>query len=104
MTDNPVSHPLAQRIASLRLPGMQAAFLEQMARHDLGDMTFHAVGPVIAQITATGGLLIEPPADRGRMPFPIGGRPDEGAARIVLRRLAADVAASDGRRREPAVR
>ena len=40
MTDNPVSHPLAQRIASLRLPGMQAAFLEQMARHDLGDMTF----------------------------------------------------------------
>ena len=40
MTDNPFSHPLAQRIASLRLPGMQAAFLEQMARHDLDDMTF----------------------------------------------------------------
>ena len=30
MTDNAVSHPLAQRIASLRLPGMLAAFLEQM--------------------------------------------------------------------------
>ena len=40
MTDNAVSHPLAQRIASLRLPGMLAAFLEQMARHDLGDMPF----------------------------------------------------------------
>ena len=40
MTDTPVSHPLAQRIASLRLPGMLAAFLEQMARHDLGDMPF----------------------------------------------------------------
>ena len=33
MTDNAVSHPLAQRIASLRQPGMLAAFLEQMARH-----------------------------------------------------------------------
>ena len=40
MTDNAVSHPLAQRIASLRLPGMLAAFLEQMARHDLDDMPF----------------------------------------------------------------
>ena len=40
MTDNAVSHPLAARIAKLRLPGMQAAFLEQMARHDLNDMTF----------------------------------------------------------------
>ena len=40
MTDNPLSHPLAQRIGSLRLPGMQAAFLEQMARHDLDDMSF----------------------------------------------------------------
>ena len=41
MTDNNgISHPLAQRIASLRLPGMHAAFLEQMARHDLGDMPF----------------------------------------------------------------
>ena len=40
MTDTPISHPLAQRIASLRLPGMLAAFLEQMARHDLGDMPF----------------------------------------------------------------
>ncbi len=41
MTDtNGIFHPLAERIASLRLPGMHAAFLEQMARHDLDDMTF----------------------------------------------------------------
>ena len=40
MTGNAVFHPLAARIAKLRLPGMQAAFLEQMARHDLNDMTF----------------------------------------------------------------
>ncbi len=31
MNDNPISHPLAERIASLRLPGMHAAFLEQIA-------------------------------------------------------------------------
>ena len=31
MSDNPVSHPLAERIASLHLPGMHAAFLEQVA-------------------------------------------------------------------------
>ena len=35
-----LSHPLAERIAALRLPGMLAAFLEQMARHDLDDMPF----------------------------------------------------------------
>ena len=35
-----LSHPLAQRIASLRLPGMLAAFLEQMERRDLDDMPF----------------------------------------------------------------
>ena len=41
MTDhNGLSHPLAQRIASLRLPGMHAAFIEQMERHDLDDMSF----------------------------------------------------------------
>ena len=40
MTENPVSHPLAERIASLRLPGMHAAFLEQVARNDLDDMPF----------------------------------------------------------------
>ena len=40
MTDTPIPHPLAQRIASLRLPGMLAAFQEQMARHDLDDMPF----------------------------------------------------------------
>ena len=40
MTDNPIPHPLAERIAKLRLPGLQAAFLEQMARHDLDDMPF----------------------------------------------------------------
>ena len=40
MNDNPVSHPLAERIASLRLPGMHAAFLEQVARNDLHDMPF----------------------------------------------------------------
>ena len=40
MTDTLISHPLAQRIASQRLPGMLAAFLEQMARHDLRDMPF----------------------------------------------------------------
>ena len=40
MTDTAISHPLAQRIASLRLPGMLAAFQEQLARHDLGDMPF----------------------------------------------------------------
>ena len=32
MTD--IHHPVAQRIAALRLPGMLAAFLEQLARHD----------------------------------------------------------------------
>ena len=37
---NGISHPLAERIASLRLPGMHAAFLEQMARNDLDDMPF----------------------------------------------------------------
>ena len=40
MTDTAISHPSAQRITSLHLPGMQAAFLEQMGRHDLDDMTF----------------------------------------------------------------
>ena len=40
MTDTAIPHPLAQRISSLRLPGMLAAFQEQMARHDLGDMPF----------------------------------------------------------------
>ena len=35
-----IAHPVAERIASLRLPGMLAAFLEQMARHDLDDMPF----------------------------------------------------------------
>ena len=40
MTGNPVSHPLAERIAGLRLPGMHAAFLEQIARRDLDDMPF----------------------------------------------------------------
>ena len=35
MTDSAISHPLARRIASLRLPGMLAAFEEQMARRDL---------------------------------------------------------------------
>lgn len=41
MTDNNgISHPLARRIASLRLPGMHAAFLEQMERRDLDDMPF----------------------------------------------------------------
>ena len=40
MTDNAVSHPVAQRIASLRLPGMLAAFHEQMERRDLDDMPF----------------------------------------------------------------
>lgn len=40
MTDTLVPHPLAERIARLRLPGMHAAFLEQMARRDLDDMTF----------------------------------------------------------------
>ena len=40
MTDTVVPHPLAERIARLRLPGMLAAFLEQMARRDLDDMPF----------------------------------------------------------------
>ena len=40
MTDILVAHRLAERIASLRLPGMHAAFLEQLARHDLADMSF----------------------------------------------------------------
>ena len=40
MTDTATLHPLTQRIASLRLPGMLAAFQEQMARHDLDDMPF----------------------------------------------------------------
>ncbi len=40
MSDNPVFHPLAERIASLRLPGMYTAFLEQMTRNDLDDMPF----------------------------------------------------------------
>ncbi len=40
MTDPAVPHPLAERIARLRLPGMHAAFLEQMARRDLDDMPF----------------------------------------------------------------
>ena len=34
------AHPIAERLAALRLPGMRAAFLEQMARHDLDDMPF----------------------------------------------------------------
>ena len=34
------AHPVAERIASLRLPGMLAAFLEQMERHDLDTMPF----------------------------------------------------------------
>ena len=41
MTDkNGISHPLAERIAQLPLPGLLAAFLEQMARNDLDDMPF----------------------------------------------------------------
>ena len=40
MTDNAIQHPLTQRIATLRLPGMLAAFQEQLARHDLDDMPF----------------------------------------------------------------
>ena len=40
MTDTAILHPLTQRIASLRLPGMLAAFQEQLARHDLDDMPF----------------------------------------------------------------
>ena len=40
MTDSAISHPLARRIASLRLPGMLAAFEEQMARRDLDGMPF----------------------------------------------------------------
>ena len=41
MTEAPIiHHPLAQRIASLRLPGMLTAFQEQMARHDLDGMLF----------------------------------------------------------------
>ena len=56
MTDNAVSHPLAQRIASLRLPGMLAAFLEQMAHHDLDDMTFEdRLGPQTFGGPASGG-------------------------------------------------
>ena len=61
MTDNAVSHPLAQRIASLRLPGMLAAFLEQMARHDLGDMPFED----------RLALLIEPRGIRTPIPGPL---------------------------------
>ena len=40
MTDNPLAHPLADRIAKLRLPGLLAAFREQMERRDLDDMPF----------------------------------------------------------------
>ena len=41
MTDpNGTAHPLARRISALRLPGMRAAFLEQMERRDLDDMPF----------------------------------------------------------------
>ena len=40
MTDTAILHPLTQRIASLRLPGMLAAFQEQLARRDLDDMPF----------------------------------------------------------------
>ena len=40
MTDTATLHPLARRISTLRLPGMLAAFEEQMARHDLADMPF----------------------------------------------------------------
>ena len=40
MSDHTVFHPLAERIASLRLPGMHSAFLEQVARTDLEDMAF----------------------------------------------------------------
>ena len=40
MTDNAILHPLTQRIATLRLPGMLAAFQEQLARQDLDDMPF----------------------------------------------------------------
>ena len=39
-TDTLVSHPLADRFTKLRLPGMRAAFLEQIARRDLADMAF----------------------------------------------------------------
>ena len=38
--DTLVSHPLADRLTALRLPGMRAAFLEQIARRDLADMAF----------------------------------------------------------------
>ena len=40
MTDNAIQHPLTQRIATLRLPGMLAAFQEQLARQNLDDMPF----------------------------------------------------------------
>ena len=39
-TDTLVSHPLADRFTTLRLPGMRAAFLKQIARRDLADMDF----------------------------------------------------------------
>ena len=39
-TDTLVSHPLADRFTKLCLPGMRAAFLEQIARRDLADMAF----------------------------------------------------------------
>ena len=40
MREVSMHHPLARRFASLRLPGMLAAFEEQQARNDLADMTF----------------------------------------------------------------
>ena len=40
MTGNAFPHPLAQRFRSLRLPGMLAAFQEQMERRGPGDMPF----------------------------------------------------------------
>ena len=39
-TDTLVSHPLADRFTTLRLPGMRAAFLKQIARRDLADVDF----------------------------------------------------------------
>ena len=40
MTETVPSHPVAERLGALRLPGMKVAFLEQIARRDLGDMPF----------------------------------------------------------------
>ncbi len=35
-----LSHPVAERLGTLRLPGMKTAFLEQIVRRDLRDMPF----------------------------------------------------------------